>query len=145
MSAPALCGPDETFAAITTTLYGVSRNSRAITAYLATLSFISLLWGLGLKEPTSRDLVTRLAPDMPCTVRGLTYDLLRELRLSTIFGNPGSSELPFLWDMPSDFRYILGLHERTAEGMALSYSVATGKAAFVNLHSMCPVKYSMLR
>jgi benzoylformate decarboxylase len=73
---------------------------------------------------------------MSCTVRQVTYDLLRSLHLNIIFGNPGSSELPFLKDMPSDFRYILGLHERTAAGMALGYSVATGKAAFVNLHSI---------
>jgi benzoylformate decarboxylase len=73
---------------------------------------------------------------MPCTVRQVTYDLLRALGLNIIFGNPGSSELPFLKDMPPDFRYILGLHERTAAGMALGYSVATGKAAFVNLHSI---------
>jgi benzoylformate decarboxylase len=73
---------------------------------------------------------------MACTVRQVTYELLRNLGLNTIFGNPGSSELPFLRDMPSDFRYILGLHERTAAGMALGYSVGTGKAAFVNLHSI---------
>jgi len=72
---------------------------------------------------------------MASTVREVTYDLLRGFGLNVIFGNPGSSELPFLKDMPSDFRYILGLHERTAAGMALGYSVATGKAAFVNLHS----------
>src|SRR5438874_7988911 len=76
---------------------------------------------------------------MPCTVREATYDLLRSLGLNTIFGNPGSSELPFLKDMPSDFRYFLGLHERTAAGMALGYSVGTGKAAFVNLHSIASV------
>ena len=73
---------------------------------------------------------------MASTVREVTYDLLRGLGLNVIFGNPGSSELPFLKDLPSDFRYILGLHERTAAGMALGYSVATGKAAFVNLHSI---------
>src|SRR5713226_6911829 len=55
---------------------------------------------------------------MPCTVRQVTYDLLCALGLNIIFGNPGSSELPFLKDMPPDFRYILGLHERTAAGMA---------------------------
>jgi benzoylformate decarboxylase len=73
---------------------------------------------------------------MASTVREVTYDLLRGLGLNVIFGNPGSSELPFLKDLPSDFRYILGLHERSAAGMALGYSVATGKAAFVNLHSI---------
>jgi len=73
---------------------------------------------------------------MASTVRAVTYDLLRGLGLNVIFGNPGSSELPFLKDLPSDFRYILGLHERSAAGMALGHSVATGNAAFVNLHSI---------
>jgi len=69
----------------------------------------------------------------------VTYDLLRSLGVNLIFGNPGSSELPFLRDMPSDFLYVLGLHERTAAGMALGYSVGTGKAAFANLHSIASV------
>ena len=70
------------------------------------------------------------------TVREVTYELLRDLRMTVIFGNPGSTELPFLRDMPGDFRYILGLHERSAAGMALGYAMGTGHAAFVNLHSI---------
>jgi benzoylformate decarboxylase len=70
------------------------------------------------------------------TVRELTYDLLRQLGMTTVFGNPGSTELPFLRDLPADFRYVLGLHERSAAGMALGYAMARGKAAFVNLHSI---------
>jgi len=70
------------------------------------------------------------------TVRETTYQVLRELGMTLIFGNPGSTELPFLRDMPSDFKYILGLHERVAAGMALGYALAQGKAAFVNLHSI---------
>ena len=70
------------------------------------------------------------------TVREVTYQLLRELGMTTIFGNPGSTELPFLRDMPSDFTYVLGLHERSAAGMALGYAMGTGKAAFANLHSI---------
>src|SRR5215208_1920219 len=42
------------------------------------------------------------------TVREATFDLLRELGMTTIFGNPGSTELPFLQDFPEDFRYVLG-------------------------------------
>ena len=48
------------------------------------------------------------------TVREVTYSLLRELGMTKIFGNPGSSELPFLKDMPADFQYVLALHERVA-------------------------------
>jgi benzoylformate decarboxylase len=70
------------------------------------------------------------------TVREVTYDLLRELDMTVIFGNPGSTELPFLRDMPAGIRYVLGLHERTAAGMALGYSLASRKAVFVNLHSI---------
>ncbi len=70
------------------------------------------------------------------TVREVTYQLLRDLGMTVIFGNPGSTELPFLRDMPADFRYVLGLHERTAAGMGVGYAMARGKAAFVNLHSI---------
>ena len=75
-------------------------------------------------------------PGNVITVREATYEVLRGLGMNRIFGNPGSSELPFLKDMPSDFTYILGLHERTAAGMALGYAMATNEAAFVNLHSI---------
>jgi benzoylformate decarboxylase len=70
------------------------------------------------------------------TVREVTYQILRDLGMTLIFGNPGSTELPFLRDLPSDFRYVLALHERSAAGMALGYAMARGKAAFVNLHSI---------
>src|SRR6266851_3965575 len=59
--------------------------------------------------------------------------------MTLIFGNPGSTELPFLRDMPSDFNYVLGLHERVAAGMALGYTMGKGKATFVNLHSIASV------
>ncbi len=70
------------------------------------------------------------------TVREVTYQLLRDLGMTVIFGNPGSTELPFLRDMPADFKYVLGLHERSAAGMALGYAMAKGQAVFVNLHSI---------
>ena len=69
------------------------------------------------------------------TVREATFDLLRELGMTTVFGNPGSTELPFLQDFPDDFRYILGLQEATVLGMADGYAQGTGEAAFVNLHT----------
>jgi benzoylformate decarboxylase len=42
----------------------------------------------------------------PTTVHEATYEVLRSLGMTTIFGNPGSNELPFIDHMPSDFRYI---------------------------------------
>jgi benzoylformate decarboxylase len=69
------------------------------------------------------------------TVRDATFDLLRRLDMTTVFGNPGSTELPFLNNWPDDFRYVLGLQESSVVAMADGYARATGRAAFCNLHS----------
>jgi benzoylformate decarboxylase len=61
--------------------------------------------------------------------------LLRERGMTTLFGNPGSTELPMLRDFPDDFRYILGLQEAVAVGMADGYAQASGRPALVNLHT----------
>jgi benzoylformate decarboxylase len=73
--------------------------------------------------------------DAVTTVRETTHELLRTWGLTTIFGNPGSNELPFLDGLPADFRYVLGLHEGAVLAMADGYAQATGRPAFVNLHS----------
>ncbi|MFF5171604.1 benzoylformate decarboxylase [Micromonospora sp. NPDC000089] len=69
------------------------------------------------------------------TVRDTTYDLLRSLGLTTIFGNPGSTEEPFLQDFPADFHYVHALQEASAVAMADGYAQATGRPAHVNLHT----------
>ena len=69
------------------------------------------------------------------TVRQVAYELLRAHGMTTVFGNPGSNELPFLSQFPSDFRYILGLHEGVVLGMADGYAQATGLPVLVNVHS----------
>ena len=69
------------------------------------------------------------------TVHAITYQLLRRQGLDTVFGNPGSNELPFLKSFPEDFRYILGLHEGVVVGMADGYSLASGQPVLVNLHA----------
>jgi len=68
-------------------------------------------------------------------VREVVASLLRELGMTTVFGNPGSTELRFLKDWPDDFRYVMGLHEGAVVAMADAYAQVTGNAAFVNLHS----------
>jgi benzoylformate decarboxylase len=77
------------------------------------------------------------------TVRDVTICLLRDLGMTTIFGNPGSTELPLFKDFPADFRYVLGLQESTVVGMADGYAQATRNAAFVNLHSAAGVGHAM--
>jgi benzoylformate decarboxylase len=69
------------------------------------------------------------------TVREAVFALLREQGMTTIFGNPGSTELPMLAEFPDDFRYVLGLHELVAVGMADGYAQASGRPAHVNLHT----------
>ena len=69
------------------------------------------------------------------TVHQVAYELLRTHGMTTVFGNPGSNELPFLRDFPGDFRYILGLHEGVVLAMADGYAQATGRPALVNVHS----------
>src|SRR6201999_1425301 len=69
------------------------------------------------------------------TVRDPVFRLLREAGMTTIFGNPGSTELPMFRGFPDDFRYVLALQESVALGMADGFAKATRTAAFVNLHS----------
>jgi benzoylformate decarboxylase len=77
------------------------------------------------------------------TVREATLSLLRQLGIDTVFGNPGSTELPMFRDYPSDFRYVLGLQESIVVGMADGYAQATRNAALVNLHSAAGVGHAM--
>ena len=77
------------------------------------------------------------------TVREAVYALLREFQLTTVFGNPGSTELPMFRDFPADFRYALGLHESVAVAMADGYAQARHQAALVNLHSAVGVGNAM--
>ena len=82
-------------------------------------------------------------PGPTTTVRGATLDLLRALGMTTVFGNPGSTELGLLDRWPADFTYVLGLQEASVVGMADGYARATGRAAFVNLHSAAGVGHAL--
>jgi benzoylformate decarboxylase len=77
------------------------------------------------------------------TVYQATYDLLRKLGLTTIFGNPGSTEQPFLKNFPTDFEYVLGLQEATAVAMADGFAQATGRPALLNLHTSAGTGHGM--
>ena len=70
--------------------------------------------------------------------RDIVLDILRDEGVTHVFGNPGSTEMPLmdaLVDAP-DIAYVLGLQEATAVGMADGWALASGRAAFVNLHAM---------
>src|SRR2546428_8891559 len=69
------------------------------------------------------------------SVREASFDLFRARGMTTIFGNPGSTELPMLADFPDDFDYVLGLQEAVVVGMADGYAQASGQPTLVNLHT----------
>src|ERR1700730_12692032 len=77
------------------------------------------------------------------TVYDATYNLLRKLGLTTMFGNPGSTEQPFLKNFPKDFQYVLGLQEASVVAMADGFSQATKKPVLVNLHSCSETAHGM--
>lgn len=80
---------------------------------------------------------------MKKTIRQVTYNLLRELDITTIFGNPGSTEETFLKDFPADFRYIQTLQEASAVAAADGYAQSTRKVAMVNVHTSAGLSNAM--
>src|SRR6185295_8212343 len=58
--------------------------------------------------------------------------VLRSEGIDRVFGNPGTTELPFLDAL--DLPYVLGLHEGSVVAMADGYARATRRTAFVSLH-----------
>jgi len=77
------------------------------------------------------------------SVHDATYDLLRRLGMTTVFGNPGSTEQTFLKDFPDDFTYILALQEASVVAMADAYAQVTGKPALVNVHTAAGIGNAM--
>ena len=67
------------------------------------------------------------------TVRDAALDVLLRYGMSTIFGNPGSTEVPFLASLPPDVSFVLGLHESVAVGMATGWSLGSGVPPLVLL------------
>jgi benzoylformate decarboxylase len=77
------------------------------------------------------------------TVRDATRELLRELGLTTVFGNPGTTEIAFLTDWPDDFTYVLALQEASVVAMADGYARAARRPVLVNLHSAGGVGHAL--
>src|SRR5215469_11431153 len=87
--------------------------------------------------------IWRMSAQQQTTVQEAVFDLFRAFGTTTIFGNPGSTELPMFRDFPGDFRYVLALHEMVAVSMADGYAQATRNAGLVNLHSATGLGHSL--
>ncbi|WP_010141165.1 benzoylformate decarboxylase [Oceanicola sp. S124] len=77
------------------------------------------------------------------TVRDAVFQVLRHHGMTTIFGNPGSTELPLFSELPEGFRYVTGLQESVVVAMADGHALASGAPAFANLHSAAGVGHAM--
>jgi benzoylformate decarboxylase len=69
------------------------------------------------------------------TVREATFDVFRRRELTTLFSNPGSTEVPFLTDLPDDIRFVLALHEGSVVGLATGFAIGRGAPALTVLHT----------
>jgi benzoylformate decarboxylase len=68
-------------------------------------------------------------------VAAVLMEILRASGVRYLFGNPGTTELPFLDALPdSSLEYVLGLQEATAVAAADGYAQASGQAGVVNVH-----------
>ncbi len=79
----------------------------------------------------------------PFTVRRAVFDFLRQAGSTTVFGNPGSTELRMLREWPADFRYVLGLQESVVVAAAAGHAMGTGRLAVVSLHSAGGVGHAL--
>jgi benzoylformate decarboxylase len=91
-----------------------------------------------MKASASSTAVGSARPELgrPLRVSDIFFAHLEALGVDRIFGNPGTTELPFVdgcRDHPS-IEYVLSLHEDIAVAQAMGYARATGKPGVVNLH-----------
>ncbi|NLO28810.1 MAG: thiamine pyrophosphate-binding protein [Actinobacteria bacterium] len=64
-------------------------------------------------------------------------EVLRQEGVEYVFGIPGATEIHFMdaLEEAPEIKYILGLQEVVCAGMAEGYARATGRPAFLNLHT----------
>jgi thiamine pyrophosphate-dependent acetolactate synthase large subunit-like protein len=69
------------------------------------------------------------------SVREAFFDVLRARGMTTIFANPGSTEVSLLAGLPEDMRFVLALHEGSVVGMATGLAIAHRRPSLVILHT----------
>jgi benzoylformate decarboxylase len=69
------------------------------------------------------------------TVRDATFEVFRRRGLTTLFSNPGSTEVPFLAGLPNDLRFVLALHEGSVVALATGFAIGRREPALAILHT----------
>ncbi|MFE6775060.1 thiamine pyrophosphate-dependent enzyme [Streptomyces sp. NPDC057702] len=69
------------------------------------------------------------------TVRDAAFDVLRHHGMTTLFANPGSTEVALLADLPEDLTFVLALHEGSVVGAATGWAITREEPALVLLHT----------
>src|SRR5918911_1815630 len=69
------------------------------------------------------------------TIRDATFEVLRRYGMTTMFANPGSTEVSLLTDLPDDLRFVLALHEGSVVGMATGWALGRDQPALAILHT----------
>ena len=69
------------------------------------------------------------------TVRDAAFDVFRRRGLTTLFSNPGSTEVPFLAGLPDELTFVLALHEGSVVSMATGFAIGRGEPALAVVHT----------
>jgi benzoylformate decarboxylase len=69
------------------------------------------------------------------TVRDAALEVLRRSGLTTVFSNPGSTEIPLLAGLPPEFSFVLALHEGSVVGIAAGFAIARAEPALAVVHT----------
>lgn len=75
----------------------------------------------------------------------LLLEVLSDAGIKYIFGNPGTTEMPIMHALRQfpEIQYILGLQETAVMAMADGYAKASGRPAFINLHTAGGLGHAM--
>ena len=69
------------------------------------------------------------------SVRDAVVQVWRDCAMTTMFCNPGSTEIPLLADLSDDIDFVLGLHEASVVGLATGAALARESPQLVVLHT----------
>ena len=69
------------------------------------------------------------------SVRDAALRVLAAHGVTRIYGNPGSTEVDLLANLPAGLEFVLGLHEAVVIGLATGDALATGRPSLALLHT----------